>query len=235
MRMAVKPRARTSPRRNVERAQERADRTRELVINETINCIREEGFAAASTRHIIERAGVSTGVIQYHFGDRDGLLTAVIDHAVTTLIESINELTERVGGIADDEERLKALVAAAWEAFHSPASMSAMEILIATRSLRDALAVEQLIELQPGLARIAELIGESTTESAAIADLLWAAPIGLMVGQMVTNQPIPTQPQQHAMAQLIADHLRASTKRAAYDMRRKPSRKRGRNPPAAGA
>lgn len=231
--MAPKPGARTSPRRNVERAQERADRTRELVINETINCIREEGFAAASTRHIIERAGVSTGVIQYHFGDRDGLLTAVIDHAVTTLIESINELTERVGSIADDNERLKALVAAAWEAFHSPASMSAMEILIATRSLRDTLAVEQLIELQPGLARIAELIGGSSTDSAAIADLLWAAPIGLMVGQMVTNQPIPTQPQQHAMAQLIADHLRgARTKSAGQRKSRTTNRKRRSSPPA---
>ena len=47
------------------------------MIEETIKCIREEGFAAASTRHIVERAGVSWGVIQYHFGDRDGLLTAV--------------------------------------------------------------------------------------------------------------------------------------------------------------
>ncbi|WP_442008893.1 TetR/AcrR family transcriptional regulator [Mycobacterium sp. 2YAF39] len=234
--MAAKPRTRTSPRRNVERAQQRADRTRELVINETINCVREEGFAAASTRHIIERAGVSTGVIQYHFGDRDGLLTAVIDHAVTTLIESINDLTERVGDIADDDERLKALVAAAWEAFHSPASMSAMEILIATRSLRDTLAVEQLIELQPGLARIAELIGGSSTDSAAIADLLWAAPIGLMVGQMVTNQPLPTEPQQQAMAKLIADHLRASpTKRTGRGTRRTRSRKLGSSPPATRA
>lgn len=231
MRMAAKPRTRTSPRRNVERAQERADRTRELVINETIACIREEGFAAASTRHIIERAGVSSGVIQYHFGDRDGLLTAVIDHAVTTLIRSINELTERVGGISDDDERVKALVAAAWEAFHSPASMSAMEILIATRSLRDTLAVEQLIELQPGLARIAGLIGGSSADPAAIADLLWAAPIGLMVGQMVTNQPLPTEPQQHAMAQLIADHLRATpTKSPGYGSSRITSRKGRSNP-----
>ena len=55
------------------------------MIEETIRCIREEGFAAASTRHIIDRAGVSWGVIQYYFGDRDGLLTAVIEHANTTV------------------------------------------------------------------------------------------------------------------------------------------------------
>ena len=73
------------------RAQERGERTRALVIDETIRCIREEGFAAASTRHIIDRAGVSWGVIQYYFGDRDGLLTAVIEHAITTLTASLNQ------------------------------------------------------------------------------------------------------------------------------------------------
>jgi TetR/AcrR family transcriptional regulator, regulator of cefoperazone and chloramphenicol sensitivity len=206
--MATKPRTGALPRRQVQRAQERADRTRELVIEETIKCIREEGFAAASTRHIIERAGVSTGVIQYHFGDRDGLLTAVIEHAITTLAESIDELADKVSGITDPDARMAELAAAAWEAFLNPASMTAMEILIATRSLRATLDVEQLTDLQPGLNRIAELIGDSSPHSTAIADLLWAAPVGLMVGQMVTSQPLPTEPQRHAMAQLMADHLR---------------------------
>ena len=72
-----------------------------MVIDETIRCIREEGFAAASTRHIIDRAGVSWGVIQYYFGDRDGLLTAVIDHAFTTLIASLNQLADNAAEVAD--------------------------------------------------------------------------------------------------------------------------------------
>jgi AcrR family transcriptional regulator len=45
---------------------------RAIVIDETIRCILEEGFAAASAKHITERAGVTWGVVQYHFGDRDG-------------------------------------------------------------------------------------------------------------------------------------------------------------------
>ena len=80
----AKPASRPVRQRHT-RAQERGERTRALVIDETIRCIREEGFAAASTRHIIDRAGVTWGVIQYYFGDRDGLLTAVIEHANTTL------------------------------------------------------------------------------------------------------------------------------------------------------
>lgn len=204
----------TTPRRTRHKNQERADRTRELVIDETIRCIREEGFAAASTRHIIERAGVSTGVVQYHFGDRDGLLTAVIDHAIAALVTATNELADEVEGIKDPDQRMTALADAAWKTFLNPASMTAMEILIATRSLRSTLAVEQLADLQPGLERIAKLVGAPSPHAAAIADLLWAAPVGLMVGQMVTDVSLPTEPQRQAMAQLLIDHLKANQRAA---------------------
>ena len=46
-----------APRRPANGSQLRADRTRALVIDETIRCILEEGFAAASAKHITERAG----------------------------------------------------------------------------------------------------------------------------------------------------------------------------------
>ena len=49
------------------------------IIDETVRCIVEEGFAAATAKHVAERAGVTWGVIQYHFGDRNGLLMAVVD------------------------------------------------------------------------------------------------------------------------------------------------------------
>lgn len=222
--MTTPPKTSAPPGRARRRGQERADRTRELVIDETIRCIREEGFAAASTRHIIERAGVSTGVVQYHFGDRDGLLTAVIDHAITALAISISELAEKVEGIQDIDERMTALADAAWETFLNPASMTAMEILIATRSLRSTLALEQLADLQPGLERIAGLLGMPSPHAAAIADLLWAAPVGLMVGQMVTSVQIPTEPQRRAMAQLMTDHLH----RHLSQQRPKAARKRNR-------
>src|SRR6201986_1546408 len=88
--MAVNPRPRKLRAHQANRSQERSDRTRALVIEETILCVREEGFAAASTRHISERAGVTWGVIQYHFGDRDGLLMAVVDDGVARLLESLS-------------------------------------------------------------------------------------------------------------------------------------------------
>lgn len=53
--------------------------TRNKVIRAAIDCIYKEGFHAAHTNRIAEEAGVSWGTLQYHFGDKDGLLQAVLD------------------------------------------------------------------------------------------------------------------------------------------------------------
>jgi TetR/AcrR family transcriptional regulator, regulator of cefoperazone and chloramphenicol sensitivity len=206
--MAAKPASRPVRQRNT-RPQQRGERTRALVIDETIQCIREEGFAAASTRHIIDRAGVSWGVIQYYFGDRDGLLTAVIEHAFATLTASLNHLADTAARVSDPRGRAESLTAAAWSVFFSPTCMTALEILIATRAMRGTLASDQISGLVAAITRIAESVGDTTPHSTAIANLLWASPIGMMVAQMVTTDPLQTTREQHALAELIGDHLDA--------------------------
>ena len=68
-----------------------------MVIDETVRCVLEEGFGAASAKHITERAGVTWGVIQYHFGDRDGLLMAVVDQGFAQLLETLQGMEPRIG------------------------------------------------------------------------------------------------------------------------------------------
>ena len=127
-----------------------------------MKCIREEGFAAASTRHIVERAGVSWGVIQYHFGDRDGLLTAVIDYGFDTMVQALNDLADTAEGVTDARARAETLSGAAWEIFSTPTAMGALEILIATRAMQGTMAAKKFSALQAALARIASLIDDST-------------------------------------------------------------------------
>src|SRR5690625_7778871 len=71
--------ARVAPRRPAHGNQARAERTRALAIDETVRCVLDEGIAAASAKHIAERAGMTWGVIQYHLGDRYGMLMAVVE------------------------------------------------------------------------------------------------------------------------------------------------------------
>jgi AcrR family transcriptional regulator len=195
-----------APRRPANGSQLRADRTRALVIDETIRCILEEGFAAASAKHITERAGVTWGVVQYHFGDRDGLLMAVVDKGFAELIEALSALplaAENVRG------RTEFVVNAAWEAFSSPTSMAALEILIATRAMRDTAASEHLVTLGATMAKLGKHIGEGlhARHAAAIGNLIWATLRGLVVAALVVPEPLDTRRERRALVDMITRYV----------------------------
>lgn len=196
-------RARTAPRRPSTGRQERGDRTRELLIDETVRCIREEGFSAASARHIIERAGLSWGVIQHHFGDRDGLLTAVIEDAVDRLSASLDLLADPAQ-VTDTEE----LVRATWEAFANPNAMAGLEILIASKQLRGALEGRLMQRLGTALANMMARVDAATggEHAAALGMLLWTTPVAMMIAEMFAAHPLSTKDAQKAVAALIEAH-----------------------------
>jgi len=196
-------RKRTVPRRPITGRQERGDRTRDLLIEETVACIREEGFSAASARHIIERAGVSWGVIQHHFGDRDGLLTAVIEDAVDRLIASLEVLSDPAAATDTDE-----LVRATWEAFANPKAMAGLEILISTKHLRTGLGQRHMERLGAALANLMARLNTETNGDHAVAlgMLLWTTPVAMMIAEMFATPPLAAKDAQKAIAAMIDAH-----------------------------
>jgi len=184
----------------------RAERTRALVVDETISCILEEGFAAASAKHITERAGVTWGVVQYHFGDRDGLLMAVVDKGFAELTETLRDLPAAAENVRD---RTEFIVNAAWEAFSSPTSMAALEILIATRALRDTGAGKHLAALGAAMAKLGKHIGEGlhARHAAAIGNLIWATLRGLVVAALVVPEPLDTRRERRALVEMITRYV----------------------------
>jgi AcrR family transcriptional regulator len=199
-----------APRRPANGSQLRADRTRALVIDETIRCILDEGFAAASAKHITERAGVTWGVVQYHFGDRDGLLMAVVDKGFAELLEALRELPHAAENVRD---RTEFIVDAAWEAFSSPTSMAALEILIATRAMRDPGASEHLAALGTAMAKLGKKIGEGldARHAAAIGNLIWATLRGLVVNALVIPEPLDTRRERRALVEMITSYVDGAT------------------------
>lgn len=86
--------------------------TREKVILAAIDCIYRDGFHAAHTNRIAEEAGVSWGVLQYHFGDKDGLLQAVIDHIFDDFTSTLEATTLH----GDDlQQRVRQLIDVVWQ------------------------------------------------------------------------------------------------------------------------
>jgi AcrR family transcriptional regulator len=51
-----------------------------------VDVIAESGIGKASMARIAERAGVSVGVISYHFGNKAGLIAAVVDQVAKTAV-----------------------------------------------------------------------------------------------------------------------------------------------------
>jgi TetR/AcrR family transcriptional regulator, regulator of cefoperazone and chloramphenicol sensitivity len=197
-----------APRRPAHGSQLRADRTRALVIDETVRCILEEGFAAASAKHITERAGVTWGVIQYHFGDRDGLLMAVVDNGFTELLDTLDAVGPP-SATGNTRDRTESIVAAAWDAFSSPTSMAAVEILIGTRALRDRAAARHLAELGTTFAKLGKHIGEGldARHAAAIGNLIWATLRGLVVAQLVVPDRLDTSRERRALVDVVTAYI----------------------------
>ncbi len=103
--------------------------TREKVIQAAIDCIYRDGFHAAHTNRIAEEAGVSWGVLQYHFGDKDGLLQAVIDHIFDDFAATL-EATSLQG--EELQQRVRQLIDVVW------ALVSKKEYRVSIAILRNA-------------------------------------------------------------------------------------------------
>jgi len=88
--------------------------TRAALIDATLDLFGQDGFAAVSTRTLAYRAGANLAAIQYHFGGKDALYRAVIDHMIEIfpprlhLAESL--LTEQAPRLKGNPEALAALL-----------------------------------------------------------------------------------------------------------------------------
>ena len=203
-----------SPRRPANGKQVRADRTRAMVIDETVRCIIEEGFGAASAKHITERAGVTWGVIQYHFGDRDGLLMAVVDKGFGQLLDTLRGMEPDLESTAG-HARAELVVNAVADAFLSPTSIAALEILIATRSGRADPDQQHLLELFSTLTRLGRYVADGLEPDRAdgVGNLMWMTLMGAMVATMAVPGPVDVSRELRALTDVLAtyvDHHRST-------------------------
>ncbi|MBO0731959.1 MAG: TetR/AcrR family transcriptional regulator [Acidimicrobiaceae bacterium] len=71
---------------------QRSPGTRQRVIEAAIKCILEQGFYRASSNAIAETAGLTWGVIQYHFGTRESLMLAVLEEGNLRLVDMLSRV-----------------------------------------------------------------------------------------------------------------------------------------------
>lgn len=178
-----------------------------MIIDATVHCVLDEGFAAASAKRIAERAGVTWGVIQYHFGDRNGVLGAVVTLGYETFRAAIESIDIPD---ADIEHRVKTVIETAWAAFSLPASMASLEILVGTRTTRDPEVNTELEETAKVMFRLGERIVAKPGQRAlgrGVGQVIWATLRGLVLGQMVTKRPVDSAKERALLASLVLTYL----------------------------
>jgi AcrR family transcriptional regulator len=188
-----------APTRRTSAPRKRGDDTRAKIIDETVRCIVEEGFAAATAKHVAERAGVTWGVIQYHFGDRNGLLMAVVDDGVARLIDSLSSADVRD---LPARERIEVVVDTAWSCYSSPTSMAAFEILRATRGSPDESSRRHLLEMNSAIGQLGRLITEDPSKD-GVAEVIWATLRGVVLAQMITGAAVDWSRERRALIDMV--------------------------------
>lgn len=192
-----------SPTRRTSAPRKRGDDTRARIIDETVRCILEEGFGAATAKHVAERAGVTWGVIQYHFGDRNGLLMAVVDEGVARLLASLSAV--EVSGL-ELRQRIETVVDTAWSCYASPTSLAAFEILRATRGSLGEQSHEHLLQMNEAIGRLGRLVSDDPTDS-GVAEVIWAALRGIVLAQMIIGGAFDWQTERHTLIEMVSHYL----------------------------
>jgi AcrR family transcriptional regulator len=185
------------------------DDPRGRIIDEFVHCVLEEGFAAASAKHVVERAGVTWGAIQYHFGDRDGLQMAVLDRGFKDLLESLRAVNPQPA-TRTARQNAQPLIDAMWSAFTSPTAAAAIQILIATRTERGAAQSQYLSEVSETLTQLGGRYlgaGLPPRHAAVIGDLIWTALLGSMSAQMLGVEPATTARERKILITTVTGYL----------------------------
>jgi len=114
------------------RQAQKAHETREKILGAVISIIQEGGFGSASSSKIAQRAGITWGAVQHHFGAKEDILQAIMDLSHEKFIELTSDTSIRQGSMADRVDRF---VDAMWVHYQSDLYFAAMEILLASRGM----------------------------------------------------------------------------------------------------
>lgn len=78
--------------------------TKQKLMDAGLSLFGLHGFEATSTRALAQQAGVNLSAIPYHFGGKEGLYRAVMEHVIGTKLDEIGPGLEQVLAVCRDPE-----------------------------------------------------------------------------------------------------------------------------------
>jgi AcrR family transcriptional regulator len=129
---------------------ERRAATRGALLDAALACLVEHGYAGTTTQLVCERAGVSRGAHQHHFGTRPALMAAALEELAMRRGEDIRR---EVAALPLDEERIELALDAIWGWFTGPLFEASVDLAAAARTDE---------ELRASLAPVERRLGQET-------------------------------------------------------------------------
>lgn len=116
---------------------------RKRLVEATLKCLMADGYAGTTVSSIVRRAGVSRGAHLHHFPTRNALILEATEFLMRRAYRVLGEM---LLGIADDADRVRAVVDAAWTEIYGSRLFNAyFELMIAAQ--RDAELAAAMKEL----------------------------------------------------------------------------------------
>ena len=127
--------------------EERTRAMRARLLEATVECLVERGFAGTSTTLVSERAGVSRGAQLHHFPTKNDLVVAAVRH-LTELRGA--ELRAALRAVPAGPRRTRAVLTVLASHFTSPVFTAALELWVAARTDEALLAAVAPLEQEVG-------------------------------------------------------------------------------------
>ena len=108
------------------KTQSRSLESQQAVIDSVVALINEKGFSNATTKNISKQAGLSWGVLQYQFGSKEAIFTAVLENNIERLRQKVGHSLDT----ASHQDPIETMINTLWEHFASASYRAAIEILM---------------------------------------------------------------------------------------------------------
>ncbi len=138
----------TTPARERRSQAERSAATREALLDATIACLVQDGYAKTTTSRVAERAGVSRGAHLHHFQTRNALVAAAMERLAE---RRGDELLAAAETLPEGRERLVKGLDLIWSGYASPLYQAALDLWSHART--DPELRERLVPVERGLDR----------------------------------------------------------------------------------
>ncbi|GAC58472.1 putative TetR family transcriptional regulator [Gordonia hirsuta DSM 44140 = NBRC 16056] len=111
--------------------EQRSAQTRRKLLDATVACLVDYGYAGTTTSKVAGRAGVTRGAQLHHFGSRQDLVSAAVQHlAAMRTAEAVAQL----GAVRDSGDPVGALLELIWDLHDGPLFVASVELWVAART-----------------------------------------------------------------------------------------------------